>query len=466
MRDVLVPGLSWPLSLGPRQLFLDLVEVSVEGLRVHGNSTATMIALERLNTIDLQSASGGTVRLFNRPRSSRGTRPLTAAVRTQQDSVGGQKTAPVFSGRLVAKHVRLNEFLHGSDEAVDIKLDLLLNIPRFVAAQVLDGTGMFNPITARQPLKLAGPREALQTDDETMFGGDGNVVMGDERVYAYAAFGGPTTHLNRLISEISETILAFLRDCPQIQNESVTFLPHFTLKKAEWFAEYMTFDPRRQVTYLMPFLSKQGRSGNVYKRKLTGQMRSFGPHSLAMQIDLAEGIKQTTYAKTNRRLRFEVKYSRKCFSRLVGRRTQLSRNQFSEALTQLGGHASRQLRKIFAELSNAIEPLDDHQTRDDLCMMIGLLSEDSHIAEEIIRSLRDTGRVTVRIGSELRPSVTRLCDACVLRFVRHSVYSVTAENEFALQELMMQPGAAMAKQMQVFQASAASRSAATRSEAT
>jgi len=55
MRDVLVPELSWPLSLGPRQMFLDLVEVSVGELRVYGDTTPTMIALEALNRIGVLS---------------------------------------------------------------------------------------------------------------------------------------------------------------------------------------------------------------------------------------------------------------------------------------------------------------------------------------------------------------------------------------------------------------------------
>ncbi|WP_420325232.1 hypothetical protein [Mameliella sp.] len=441
-------------------MFLDLVEVSVEGLRVCGDTAPTMVALETLNTIRVLSANGS-VRLFNQPRRRRGTRPLTAKVRAEHVIVRGTKTAPVFSGRVVAKPVRLNEFLYGSNEAVDIKLDLNLNVARFVAAQIFNGAGLFDPVAAQQPLKMAGPREAIQTDDETMFGGDGNVLMGDERVYAYASFGGPITHLNRLMNEIVGLVLTFLSDSPHIENDRIEFVPRFALNKAEWYVEFLTLDPRRQVKHLMPSLSRQGRSGNIYKRKLTGQVRTFGPHSLAMQIDLAEGIKQTTYAKTNRRIRFEVKYSRKCLGRLVGRRTQLSSSQFSDALDRLREYATRQLQQTFAELNKTVEPLGEQNTRDDLCIAIAFLSEDSHVAEEIIRSLRDIGRVTVRNGSELRPTITRLCNACVLRFVRHSVYSVTASYEFALRELMTQPGAAMAREVHALQASAASRSAAT-----
>lgn len=392
--------------------------------------------------------------MFNNARRRSGNRPLTAKVRSAKDMVRGQQTAPVFSGQLVAKPRRSNKFITGFDECVDIVLNLTLNVPRFIAAQAIEGTGDFTPISAVQPFRLAGSREALTSEIETAFGGDSNVLMGDERIFRYAFRGGALTHLYRLIDTILETIRNFLVHRIESRNSEISCAPIYTLKKAEWYAEYSTEDPRRQVNRLMPFLSRQSKAGNVFKRRLTGQVRSFGPNSIGFQIQLSEGIKQTTYSKTNRRIRFELKYSRTCFNRLFGRRSGLQRTQLTNALVALKNHAERELGRIFDALNPVRTNEVDEPQRDDLCMLVGLLSADSHVAEEILRSLRDTGRVTVPNGSELGRTVRNLKDAGILCFVRRSVYTTSGSFERALQELMAQPGAAMSREMRAKRAGA------------
>ena len=178
------------------------------------------------------------------------------------------------------------------------------------------------------------------------------------------------------------------------------------------------------------------------RRRLTGRVTRFGPHSHGVQVELARGIKQTTYAKTNRRVRFEMKYRRSCFPRLIGSRTRLSREALSTALQSLRRHALREFGRIFEEIDVETEMSPETPTSDDLLLCVGRFCERLEYSEEIIRSLRDNGNVVVENGSVLRPSIDNLREARVLRFLRHTVYTVTDEFEPALQELMSQSGAA------------------------
>lgn len=444
MREWLVPPLSWPLSLSDRQLGLDLVEVEISGIRVDGDATHALAVLGRLNRLQVCTSDGGRVQLFNRPHCRAPSRPLTANIRTETKTHRGQKVAPVISGRLVASIGRLPTHRYeGSEECVNIKLELKLNVPRFIAAQSFRPPFSPSPPTAVQPFALAGRRQATVENEEVAFGTDGNILMGSQATYRYAAAHSSVVHLNDLISSILDTITGWLNDCIESRNNQVTCHPVFTLSKAEWYAEFWVRNPRGMVARFVPVLSRQCRVGNIFRRRLTGQVRTFGPHSEAMQIELAAGVKQTTYSKTSRRIRFELKYGRSCFRRLIGRRTRLTLEQLSSALDRLRGHAAGQLRRIFSALTSDTQPKREGMTRDELVLYIGSLSDDRWYAEEILHSLRNTGRVVSENGSILRSSITNLVKARVLRFVRHGVYTVTEDFEGALHELMTEPGAAM-----------------------
>lgn len=443
MKDLLVPPMDWPLELSDQQLGLDLVETTISGILVEGDASRCMSALERLNELPVGTSDGHEVALFNRPRPRTARRPLTAKVRTERVRRNGVPIAPVFSGLLVAIRGRLPTHQYaGSRECVKIRLHLKLNVPRFISAQRAMSHRAGTQPRAAQPFALAGVAAPMIENDEVAFGDDGNVIIGHEAIYRYAASKPAVDHLFDLIQTILETITSWLRDRLYNGNNRVICHPTFALAKAEWYAEFRTHDPRRHVTRFMPILLREGRVGNVYRRRLTGQIRTFGMHSLSMQIEIANGIKQTTYAKTNRRVRFEMKYGRTCFRRLIGRRSGLTADQFAAALNALREHAERELPCILSALATGIQPAPQGLTREDLILCIGHFTDHLAIAEEIHRSLRDTGRVVVENGSILRPSINVLRREGVLRYVRRSVYTVTEEFEAAVRELMAEPGAA------------------------
>lgn len=444
MKNQLVPLLAWPLRLSDRQLCLDLVEMTISGILVEGKASRCLAVLERLNELQVMTAEGHSIALFNKPRPRNARRPLTAKIQSERVKVNGQRTVPVFSGLLVATRGRLPTYQYAeSRECVSIKIRLKLNLPRFISAQNIRLHRFGMQQRAAKPVSLAIISAPMIEGDEDAFGSDGNVIMGDEAIYRYALHRTAAELLQDLISSILELIVHWMRHRLKNRSNRVVCNPSYELTKVEWYAEFYAHDPRRQVARFIPILSRQGRVGNVYRRRLTGQIRMFGKHSYAMQIELANGVKQTTYSKTNRRVRFEMKYGRQCFRRLVGRRSQLREGQLSDALLTLREHAARHLSTIFAALTVGVRPATQGPTRDDLVLCIGHFTGHLGFAEEIHRSLRDTGRVVVENGSMLRPSRDALRRVGVLRYVRHSVYTTTDEFEAALRTLMAEPGAAM-----------------------
>ena len=470
MRELVVPDISWPLSLEPQQLSLDLVEITIRGIRVEGEAAKCWRVLQSLPKLRVPVSGGGTTPLFYRPHRRDPFSPLEAKVRRSTRRVNGLLVAPVFKGRLVARRERLPTHSYaGSQECVNISLELKLNVPRFLSKQsyrrtICRGTGPVRDCMRtrmKRPVALAGPRSVVVHADEAEFGRDGNVLMGEAPVYQYAASKCFSLHCFDLINAIVEAISSWLRDRLNRRHNQLICSPSFSLAQVEWHAEFWTFSPRRQVNLFTPALLRQGKTCNIFRRRLTGQVRQYGPHSHAIQIALAKGISQTTYSKTSRRVRVEMKYKRACFRRLIGRRIALREEDLGRALETLRHHASRELQNVFDELLASVAPASDGPSRDDLVGIIAHFSQGMAFFEEIVRSLRDTGRVVVENGSSLRPTVDILRHVRVLSFVRHSVYTVTVEFEAALRELMSQPGAAMETQMRAISATGGSQSEAT-----
>lgn len=291
MKELVVPPLKWPLQLSPRQLCIDLVETTISGISIEGDASKCMDVLKRLNEMKVLTATGQSVALFNKPRPRGPQRPLTATIQTKRVKRNGTPIAPVLSGQLVATRGRLaTHHFEGSRECVNIKLRLKLNVPRFISAQKIQLRRLGLRPRASQPFALAGAAAPMIENDEVAFGRDGNVVMGNPTKYRYTACKPATDHLKDLISSLLETITHWLRNHLPKGNNLDDCRPIFSLAKVEWYAEFHTHDPRRQVSRFIPILSRQGRVGNVYRRRLTGQIRTFGTHSYAMQIELANGV--------------------------------------------------------------------------------------------------------------------------------------------------------------------------------
>jgi hypothetical protein len=445
MRNVFLPSFALPVPFNERQLSLDLVEVNIEGISIRGDHARAESSLRRLDELKVTASDREPIALFNKPhRTLQGNR-LEATIAKGGEAAQGRTFLPVLSGKIVAVFSKDPTAIYlESRDITEVSLRLKLNLPRFLSAQSFVRVSRTQKIFARRPFALARCDGHQVEDDEVAFGRDYNIVMGDSRVYEYALLKSPTAHLQDLIAAIAETVSGWIEDCIDPAYNRLQKTLTYSLSSIEWYAEFSAHDPRRTVARLGPVLTRQGKKANVVRRRLTGQVKQFGPHSHGMQIELAVGKKMTTYSKTSRRVRFEEKFRRNSLYRIFGRRTCLSSDEFYKALEKTRLKAVKDLTSIFAALNRQVEEFSDEKTRDDLCLTIGAFTESLGCAEEIQRSLRQSGRVTAENGSILRPSIDRLIEVGVLHYVRHAVYTVTDEYEMALRDMMNQPGAEQA----------------------
>lgn len=439
MRDLIVPELGWPLDYVEDRLCLDLVEIELACFQLEGDPVAAMVAMSSLHEMEVSTVDGRTVPLFNRPKRRRAGHPLKVGIRSAAS--GSDRIAPILSGRLVAVETTSWSNDHiGLRPCVKVKVYAHFNVARFLAAQRYRRFRTAPHVRPRMPFALAGSRHPQVYGDEVAFGGDGNVLMGSPALYAYAASKSSILHLIDLLTGFLSGVEQWVRERVSGSEVEIVSHPRFALKRVEYHIETHCLNPRARIREFFPSLLRQGQIGNVYKRMLTGQVRQFGPYSLGVQIQLLEGVKLTTYAKTNRRIRFEVKYSGLGISGRVGRRTDLMMAQLSDVLRDVRHHAWDQLQRILLEVVQSAMPLQEVYSPYDLCREIGVAADTSEVAEELFQSLCHTGRIVVPQNSILRSAVNNLTKSGVLRFTSYALYSVSDEYEFALRTLMKEHG--------------------------
>lgn len=454
MREVFVPDFNIPLVLQYRQMSIDLVSLKIDGLRIVGDHVHGESAFASLARMSVRDRDGRAIRLFNPCRRSGSQtregnrRPARIAVRKEVSVVEGIKIVPMFTGRLQTQRGRYppaNES-HGSREYTDVTIYLEFNFARFLSGQSYfrrsDGT-----VQMSWPEAFAIEKSTPRHEGEVAFGNEGNLVIGADEIYEHALNFAPVRQFIRALDSLMGAIVEELRSYSLSRDIAIEYEPSYGIRRAEWYAEYSAHDPRRELNRIMPILSRVGVSGNVFRKQLTAKVFRFDPHSHAFQTQLKAGVRQTTYSKSNRRLRFEVKYSQKGVSSVFGRRSGLSDAGLRRALIELRDDASRELERVFGEINRVFDAIGNcRYNRDDLVLWIATFAESPSDADEIVFSLRDVGRVAVEPGSPLRGSIDRLARRHILRPVRRSVYSVTDNFQCALRQLMSQEDAALAEQ--------------------
>ncbi|WP_145693651.1 hypothetical protein [Gemmobacter caeni] len=144
------------------------------------------------------------------------------------------------------------------------------------------------------------------------------------------------------------------------------------------------------------------------------------------------------YAKTNRRVRFEVSFGRDAITAANGRRRLASRAALAALTEVLIGLASQRLTELFREVSPPLLATTQATTAD-LLRAIEASHPDRNIAALVLDGLRHFRRVVPDGNPELLAAVRKLKRQGVLRIVRRqqSWYGLSAKYQSALTNLIV-----------------------------
>lgn len=240
---------------------------------------------------------------------------------------------------------------------------------------------------------------------------------------------------------IHEAIAAEVRRACEHSSTDARFIAdgRHSIRILETYWEFQHDDPTRLVSSLKPHLMKYSRKGfktrHYQKRAATGEI--LDRNCLSIVVPLARGETLAVYAKTNQRVRFEIRQefhlNAKC---LGGSHTAANLDQLKELLTQARRHCAEQMNSIFPYLkSNATMDPEAASTAAFLCHLATALRNSKHFSnvlsilltngklervpglEAEIRALRHAGIIEINgprqngsyaVSSKYRNALTKL----------------------------------------------------------
>ncbi|AXI53666.1 hypothetical protein C1J05_03320 [Sulfitobacter sp. JL08] len=224
------------------------------------------------------------------------------------------------------------------------------------------------------------------------------------------------------------------------ENEGPVFDPaEYKLGDIEFYWEFDHPTPITFVDTLTHFLPRVAKQMRVTKKDIDRTTREVSFQSQSATIYLTRKRQLRVYAKTNRRIRFEVEFPSGYRSTAHTRSTYNSFADFRNASSNLAREAADTLNKVLENLWGWVEPHELDATPEELRAAIVAASNDPFIATTLIHNLARWERIALSPGDPLRDTVRRLATgkSAVLRTLKsdRSIYVVTRRYEYARRQL-------------------------------
>lgn len=412
----------------------DKIELALGDWRVRGSEERVTRFLDLLGSEPFARATpavagleGGPLRpdsLFTRHS---GSQRYEVEMRVRGGGRGSVRSpgAPLFSGRLSAVRERVNGANGEAIEGRRLKLDLSINPTRYVVHQPLPGRNPYVPPDTWGAPSLATRRTPLRTPHEASLDAKDNVLLGP-RTQAFARPDVWPAHLLRYWEGILDQLNAEFLRAAEGADVDLSREPYLNLRSAETYWEFAAEDPIALVREMEPVLTALGIEASVrefatYPDGLA--QREFVGNSLSIRVLLSTGVMLRVYAKTTRRIRFEVHHNlRDCASVLGGAHTTTARwgrearghHALLDWLATLEVDAANRLNGV-------LEVLERQQGRPasslrpyNLVHRVIRACPDDRTAENVLSLLVNTGAVRVLPHDPLRPVVELLVQSQVL----------------------------------------------------
>lgn len=426
-RSSFMPALDESPTFPVGRACLDKAEIRLEGFSVRGVN-----ALEAFHTF-LNEAGlpiGDPVqRLFHATSMNRIRHPFRVGMLTGRSE--GFSGSPVFSGKLEGR---------GSSAGIlGFSFDSKMNVTRAIQAQRLIGK-----IGATQPRRnksylLQLSKSDRNWHDEYSLTKEDNVLLGHDLRFAYAMSRSPSRHFVELLSNVERAISEPLNDAAHRHNVQVGASLNYNLKGLEVYWEFSTPYPVSTVDLLAPKLQGAVNRSRTTARAVRLAQAGRLQQSRSIQIDLGLEMILRVYAKTNKRVRFEVSWGRNAIAREVSRRSALDAERLVETVDRLVARSSERLTELFSEVSPPVYATVRALTVDDLLHAVGKAHPDPAICAMILDGLRHQDRIVPEGCQPLLEAVRRLKRQNVLRVIRpyQGWYSLTSRYLTALDALRL-----------------------------
>lgn len=442
VRDKLVPTFNSSCrSLGPAMI--DHVEVVVGDWPVSGKPQDIIRFQNAIPSMMAISRSGEVVPVFTATNNSKDGRWVEVDVSRGKRGNVAYQVRPIFGGKLCnAKGAgRVPRQTRG--EHIRLGLDTHLNVNHFLNAQGvrcftrLDRPRLVEPLaTALDGTPAAYGTEYCLTDDV-------NVLVGPKRLYRYVLSKTAEEHFMDCFRLTETFISADLQDTANSYGVSIGHSPYYSLRKIEFVWEFSHPNPIRFVEGLDVPMRALGTQSRRHRALVRGECLHVRRDSIAVGAELSAGCVLVAYAKTNERVRFEVRLDRDAIAAMLRRgkddpsRTARTHDDLQQMVATLRDAATQRMEGALAALDRQLIPPASHVTAIQLCAEVGRILQDDALARTVLETLSMRGSLASAQETAMRGAADQLIAANLLRrsAPRSPVFVPTERYVRAVQEL-------------------------------
>jgi hypothetical protein len=346
--------------------------------------------------------------------------------RTNPKSDNVTQVAALISGAVKQTQWRFSKVSKQPGETMRITFATQLNLTRFIQAQRLKlRSRLDRPSVAAGYVLAIDPDLTWYTDEAPLIAAT-NLIIGPSQKYAFALKKKQSEHLSLYLSLISGMLDGVVSDA--FVDEAATYekFSAYALKEIELYWE---FDSNNPIDYVEGIRQNvMGANANVSEVYYGIQNLQFDVQgqSPCLTIHITRDTKLKIYAKTNRRVRFEVTFKKDAINRAAERRTSKTLKELVGKLPRLAEEAAKRVNAFLQSIAAVPAPKSSF-TSVQLIHAIAKACKTAHESEAVIAALVTYGRLTIQNHDPLKDIVHSLKDRGVLRNLkpRSKVYVVT-----------------------------------------
>ena len=420
VRGLLAPQyLSADTCLPPAMI--DHVEVVVGDWPVRGPASQVLRFEDAIKEVYAVTNSGVVVPVFGSTKRSKDGRWIEAELSSGRRGNVAYQTRPIVGGKLnLAKGTgRVPRNTPG--EHVRLGLDAHLNINHFLMAQIVRLKSRLDRPRFETPLATALDGAPVAYGTEFCLTDDMNLVLGPARLYRYALSKPAEDHFMDCLRLIETFMTTEMQDTANSYDVAVDHAPYYSLRKIEFVWEFTHPNPIRLVESLDVPMRALGQQSRRHRALVRGESLRVKQDSLSISAELSAGCNLIVYAKTNERVRFEVRLDRDGIAAMLRRgqddasRTARNHDDLHRMIVTLREGATERMQAARAKLDRQCVPPASDVTAMRLCADVGRILQDDDLAHTVLETLRMRGSLASAHQSPMKDAAERLAVADVLR---------------------------------------------------
>lgn len=399
---------------------IDRVSIAIGDWAVIGPPVEVVRFLDAIPEIEVMTAEGELIQAFNRTKRSPDGRYASISVKTgSPGNVAYQKT-PVFSGQIVQVFGRNRVPTSMPGEYLRLGFDGYLNLNRFISAQAVRPKTRLDCPRLVTPLATTITGRFAQYEDEYCLTNATNVVIGPDLLYRYILSKSAEEHFREYLGLIEGFLTYQLQSIASRFGVTVRHLPYYSLRMIEFCYEFYDPNPIRRVESLDVPMRALGPRSRRHMALVRGERLFVYQDSIAVGVELSAGCDLVIYAKTNRRMRFEIRFDSNAIDSQLSTvpmrtgRTTRTHSQVRSMVAHLRSAAEDRLGNAFEMLYRQLTPRAG-VTVVQLCSRIGRILQDDSLADTLINVLRMRGSLASAQGSPLKAAAESLVNAGILQ---------------------------------------------------